>query len=263
MTGRAKRNRLTTIAAALCLVASAGSADAQSTGAPTATLRGRVLSAPSGQPIANATVSLPTVARTTRTDSLGEFLLQSLPIGEFELVVAAVGYSPARATVPLAAGPPLTLDIELSQVASLLDSVVTEAEVDAPRNIAMNEFESRRVVGLGRFLTRANLLRERGRSLDGILRSRVPGVRIVTIGNQQVAASGRAGGRITSSGECLVNVIVDGVLHFSGRQPYFDLRLLEASMIAGIEYYTPATLPAEFNMAGNTPCGTLVIWMQN
>ena len=66
-------------------------------------------------------------------------------------------------------------------------------------------------------------------------------------------------------GPCFVNVIVDGVLRYgSGTQaPPFDLRSLEASMIAGIEYYTVSSLPAEFNLRGSAPCGTLLIWLQN
>lgn len=263
MTRHTARCRLTALAAALSFVASAGRANAQTATQPTATVRGRVVSAPAGEPIANATVALRAVARTTRTDSLGAFLLQALPVGGYELVVAAVGYIPARAMVRLTDGPPLELRVELDLVTPVLESVVTEADVDAPRNIAMKEFEGRRIVGLGRFLTRADLLKDRGRSLDGVLGSRVPGVRILTIRNKKVAASGRTSGRISSPSQCLVNVIVDGMIHYSGTQLVFDLRTLEASMIAGIEYYTPATMPAEFNMAGNTPCGTLVIWMQN
>jgi hypothetical protein len=230
--------------------------------AQTATVRGRVLSATTGQPIADATLSLSAVARTTRTDSLGEFTLSGLPLGEQALLVQAVGYAPVRALVPLTAGPPIELDVDLDPLPPVLDSVVTEADADAPRNFFMAEFESRRAMGFGRFLTRAELLRNRGRTLDGILRSRLPGVRFLDVQGKIVAASGRDQSR---SEPCYVNVIVDGVLRygFGTQAPFFDLRSLEASMIAGMEYYTVASLPAEFNLRGSAPCGTLVIWMQN
>jgi hypothetical protein len=230
--------------------------------AQSATLRGRVLSASTGQPIANATLSLSAVARSTRTDSLGEFTLSGLPTGEQALLVQAVGFTPVRALVPLTAGPAIELDVDLDPLPPVLDSVVTEADVDAPRNFFMAEFENRRAMGLGRFLTRAELLRNRGRTLDGILRSRLPGVRYLDEQGKIVAASGRSQ---TRNRPCYVNVIVDGVLRYGiGTQaPFFDLRSLEASMIAGIEYFTVASLPAEFNLRGAAPCGTLVIWMQN
>ncbi len=230
-------------------------------------LRGRVRSAESGRPIANATVTLRSAGRETRTDSLGQFTLANLRAGEDDLVVQAVGFSPARATVPLAAGPPLELDIDLEPVAPTLDSVVTEANPDAPRNIAMREFEERRAMGFGRFITRDELLRDRGRSLDAVLRARLPGVRLITSGSAVVAASGRGSVSIQTpiASQCLVNVVVDDVLRYASGTflPPFDLRSLEASMIAGVEYYTPASTPERFNLRGNAPCGTLVIWLQN
>jgi hypothetical protein len=248
--------------AALCALLLPSSTFAQS-----ATVRGRVLSATTGQPIANATLSLSAVARTTRTDSLGEFTLSGLPPGEQALLVQAVGYTPVRALVPLTAGPPIELDVDLDPLPPVLDRVVTEADVDAPRNFNIGDFDDRRARGLGRFITRAELLRDRGRPLDAVLRARVPGVRYHDEGGKVIAASGRDGGKRSDPGAkgCYVNVIVDGVLRYGvGTQaPFFDLRSLEVSMIAGIEYYTVASLPAQFNLRGSAPCGTLVIWMQN
>jgi hypothetical protein len=234
-----------------------------STYAQTATLRGRVLSATTRQPIANATLSLSAVARTTRTDSLGAFTLGGLPLGEQSLLVQAVGYTPVRALVPLTAGPAIELDVDLDPLPPVLDGVVTEADVDAPRNVFMEDFEGRRVMGFGRFVTRAELLRNRGRTLDGILRSRVPGLRYLNQQGKVVAASVRESS--IRGGPCFVNVVVDGVLRYAGgtQAPLFDLRSLEASMIAGIEYYTVASLPAQFNLPGSAPCGSLLIWLQN
>jgi hypothetical protein len=231
--------------------------------AQTATLRGRVVSATTRQPIPNATLALTALTRPTRTDSLGEFMLSGLPLGERTLLVQAVGYTPVRALVPLAPGPPLELDIDLEPLPPVLDRVVTEAERDAPRNFFMGDFESRRGMGFGRFVTRSELLQNRGRTLDAVLRTRMPGLRYLDQQGKVVAASVRESS--VRGGPCFVNVIVDGVLRYTNEPsiPFFDLRSLEASMIAGIEYYTVASLPAEFNLRGQAPCGTLVIWLQN
>jgi hypothetical protein len=67
-----------------------------------------------------------------------------LPLGEQALLVLHVGYTPVRALVPLTAGPPIELDVDLFRLPPVLDSVVTEADVDAPRNFFMKEIESRR-----------------------------------------------------------------------------------------------------------------------
>jgi len=48
-----------------------------------------------------------------------------------------------------------------------------------------------------------------------------------------------------------------------GSLPVFDLRSLDAVMIAAIEFYTVASTPREFNRGGNAPCGTLLIWLQH
>ena len=244
-----------------CLSLAASPLLAQTRDAPASSLRGRVMDARTGRPLADARVVLSPAARDVRTDSAGRFDLGPVVSGPHALTVTAVGYAPARAEGVLAAASPLELDVELERLAPLLDSVVSEASIDVPRNPAMAEFESRRQTGLGRFLTREDLLRDRGRLLDAVLKSRVPGLRV----QDGVASSARAGGRIRGSGPCRVNVFVDGVLVYQplpGKEP-FDLRTLEASMVAAVEFYTSASLPSQFNMASNTPCGALVIWLQH
>lgn len=49
----------------------------------------------------------------------------------------------------------------------------------------------RRAMGLGRFITREELVREEGRSLDALLRARVPGLRIWDVGSARIAGSAR------------------------------------------------------------------------
>jgi hypothetical protein len=242
----------------------AATSSAQDTRPPLGALNGRVVDALTAKAIANAVVSIPATSRTTRTDSSGRFALAGLTAGELVVMVAAVGYQPARATVVLADGESVELDVELERLA-LLGRVLTSASADAPRTMALREFEARRATGLGRFLTRTDLLANQGRSLDAVLLGRFAGLRVLTEGHMKVAASGRAGGRIRSAAPCWLNVIVDGVLRYQNipGAELFDLRSLEASMIAGVELYSTATLPAEFNMGSNTACGALVIWLQH
>ena len=259
----------TTCRVVLCVLAlglaTAAEVVAQDTGTREGVLAGRVLDVTTGKVVMDATVSLPVLSRSVRTDSLGRFRVSGIPVGEVVLTASAVGYQPVRATLTLSAGVPLELDVELEPVTPLLDSVRVSATTDEPRNVALKEFESRRITGLGRFLTRDDLLVDRGRSLDGILRARVPGLRVVNDGHRKVAASGRASGNLRRAEQCLLSVFVDGVLRYENGRPSesFDLRTLEASMIAAIEIYTVATLPAEFNLGGNTSCGALVIWLQH
>jgi hypothetical protein len=238
---------------------------AQGTQQQPGVLNGRVVDARTGSDLPYAVVSIPTASLTTRADSWGRFGFAGLAPGELMVVATAVGYRPARASLVIVGGQTVELDVELEPIPPLLRGVVTTAFADAPRNLAMSEFEARRAMRLGRFLTRQELLVDRGRSLDAVLLTRFAGVRIVTEGHRKVAVSGRAGGRIRSAEPCRVNVIVDLALRYQNvpGAEVFDLRTLEASMIAAVEFYTTATLPAEFNMGSNSPCGALVIWLQH
>ena len=68
-----------------------------------------------------------------------------------------------------------------------------------------------------------------------------------------------------SKARCYVQVIIDNVVRYEtgGSLPVFDLRSLDAVIIAGIEFYTVASTPLELNRGGNVPCGTLLIWLQH
>lgn len=254
--------RAVLVALATGVIASPATVLAQS-----ATLRGTVVSTDSARPVVSATVAVPAAARQTRTDSLGRFVIDGLRAGSQELTVQAVGYSPAIARVTLPSSAPLELDVELEPLATELARVVTVAPRDAARNLAYAEFEQRRAMGLGRFLTREQLVREQGRSLSALLREKVPGLRIWDIRGAQVAGSARGNISIVPRGDsrCLVQVIVDNVIRYrtGGNLPQFDLRSLDPAMVAGIEYYTPSSTPAEFNRGSSAACGTLLIWLQN
>ena len=88
------------------------------------TLSGTV-SAPSGAAVSNARVSLRRIAdgRTTetRTDSGGRYKVPDLMPGDYELFVAAEGYSPGAVTVTIVAGVDQTKDVQLYPPLSLED----------------------------------------------------------------------------------------------------------------------------------------------
>jgi len=105
--------------------------------------------------------------------------------------------------------------------------------------------------GIGRFIRRVGFQLNRGRTLDAVLRAKLPGVRLVNDGGQILATSGRDSISIITpiAGRCLVNVMVDDMLRFANGtgMPPFGLRSLEASMVAGVEFYTPASTPERLN----------------
>ncbi len=71
--------------------------------------------------------------------------------------------------------------------------------------------------------------------------------------------STRGTGSLLGADQCFVQVIVDRMVRYNGIQPLFNINMLEPGTIAGIEYFTTAQMPAQFNGTGSA-CGTLVIW---
>jgi hypothetical protein len=68
--------------------------------AQTASLTGSVLTDPGERPLANAEVSLPTLGKSVRTDSAGNFRITGIPAGTHAIFARLVGFSTATAMLP-------------------------------------------------------------------------------------------------------------------------------------------------------------------
>jgi iron complex outermembrane receptor protein len=66
---------------------------------PPADVKGRVVDAQTGEPIAKAVVSVRERQIETVTDASGRFRLADLPAGSVEIVVTTVGYGLAQRTL--------------------------------------------------------------------------------------------------------------------------------------------------------------------
>lgn len=108
-------------AAVVTVVASPRHAAAQRAG----DVHGRVTGA-SG-PVIGARVAIETPARVAIADDRGDYTLRSLPAGQYEVVVTALGYKPARRGVDVTANQSTTLDLSLEQGSLMLSSIVTTA----------------------------------------------------------------------------------------------------------------------------------------
>jgi hypothetical protein len=101
---------------ALCLALLAGARLAAQDSPAPVTLRGTVLDARTGEPIAKALVSIRSARLEAVTDSSGRFTFVGVPAGPVEIAVTTVGYGVAQKTVE--AGPGAgELELRLSQEA--------------------------------------------------------------------------------------------------------------------------------------------------
>lgn len=228
---------------------------------------GRVFVDSTERPIAGAEVLLPTLTKSTFTDDSGAFQLRDIPAGEHEVIVRRMGYLPLATRLVFTSREPLVHQIFLSKV-MVLDTIA----VSATR--VMADFEDNRRLGLGHFLTRAELAKVEHLSIATIL-SQVPGLRIVGSANRAWPASTRIS-RLMSPpilddldvkrgampGLCYAQVYLDNAVVYRGRpgEPLFDLSTVNAAAIEAIEYYaSPSQIPARYSNVNST-CGVLVIW---
>jgi hypothetical protein len=206
---------------------------------------GRVLT-DSGVPLIGAEVVL--AAQRTRTNSIGQFRLDSLRTGEYVVVVRMPGYAPKGDTIEVEEAGEVRREYRLSRTLAILPEVpVVTTLVD--RMLA--DFHDRRRFGAGRFLDSTEFAKASGTRTSDKLR-RLPGL-IITRGRFSESY-------VTSTrGRCPASIWVDG-LHFGTG---YDVNMFDAGSIVAVEWYSsPATIPVEFGMSkpGVRACAVLVLY---
>ncbi|MFI5311319.1 MAG: carboxypeptidase regulatory-like domain-containing protein [Gemmatimonadales bacterium] len=263
------------IAVFTLLMASVGGALAQGTAA----LKGTVLKDADDAPIAGAEVSIPGLRLAASSDSLGVFRLGAIKPGRQIVWVKKPGFAPVSAVLAFTAGD--TLDREFTMVATAapagasgpvaqtLPGVAVKA--NAPRPPKLAGFEERRQSGFGHFITQDQIEKMENHKMSEIMMS-IPGPYISRGISGEASttaayvAAGRGKGEALPSGRyapCYAAVVIDDVFVYSGMrgETVFDINSLQASTIAGIEFYdSAAAIPAKYNNGGRSTCGLVVIW---
>ncbi len=119
------------VAAALALAGLPGRASAQD---PGTTIRGEVRDT-DNRPLAGAEVLSQRGNRRTTTDAAGRFTLDSLPTGEYRLVVRLVGYRAARPEIRVPRRDSRPLIVRLERAPQLLPEIVVESEQPGVRGV--------------------------------------------------------------------------------------------------------------------------------
>ena len=252
------------------------SAVAQPSARP-AVLRGFVLHDSTERPIIGAELTIDDLSLRTLTASEGEFRLPSIRPGTYLVSVRALGFQPIVARLSFAEGDSLERDFLLVPSAVAIAAVNVKGKADS-RNPKVAEFERRRAMGLGHFVSQERIDSFPSKRLSNFLRE-VPGLSIQqgkgsnatwavgTRGNgsilRQPAFSDFDARRGARRGLCYSSVYLDGVRLYGGNpgEMLFDIDQLDAKVVAGIEYYASAAqTPTELNATSAGTCGTVVIW---
>jgi hypothetical protein len=214
----------------------------------TARVRGMVRS-DRDRPLANARVALANETRIVATDSSGLFTLGGVPAGTQTLQVRAIGYAPEQRQLVLAADADTTLQIRLTTVSRVLDTiqVISRRIYDADRS----GFARRRRMGFGRFFDENDIRRRRPYDLYSLLRE-VSFMRLVGNGlDRRLVMGGR--GR-----PCEPELYLNGVHMPRDLLGELDF-LVRPEEVGGMEVYTSSSqTPAQFTSFD--ACGAIVIW---
>ena len=116
------------------------------------------------QPLGNTDVQLPGMNLGKTTNDKGEFRIADVPAGVHRVVVRHIGYTAVDTVLTFREGQSLEWRITLGRIVTL-DSVL----VREPMDPLMEEFESNRARGFGRFMARADLARYDGASLPNVV----------------------------------------------------------------------------------------------
>lgn len=198
-----------------------------------------------GHFIADAQVRLPSIGRVVRTRWNGEALFAGLAEGRYRVQVRAIGYAPADLEVQLQ-GDTLGVFCRLERLATPLDTVHI---ADVYAAAAPKEFEIRRRMGIGRFITDSTLNHDRMESLPLLLQSHIPGVMLNSRGLYVIEGSGLLGSPV-----CGVLIYLDGF-----KLTDTDLASIRPADLIGVESYSRASAPVQFRPQGNY-CKVILLW---
>jgi hypothetical protein len=162
--------------AATLVIAPRETATAQAT--PSTVLIVSVADNASGQPLEGAEVFLPALSKSARADALGEARLGGIPSGTHRIRVRFLGYA-AMDTSLTFEGDTAGVLFRLERAALTMDAV----EVTAPSAPRLREFEMRRRIGSGRYLTADELARDSNRPFGVVAMTRFPGLQLVHDGD--------------------------------------------------------------------------------
>jgi hypothetical protein len=218
-------------------------------------LTGTVTDVNSKRPLTGAQVRIAGAALVGLTDDRGVFNISEAPGGTQTLLIRAVGYAPEQRTVELVADGSLSVDISLTNLRSLLDTIrITASRVYSRDG---NGFERRRKIGSGHYFDSTDVEHYRPSEITGLLEM-VGGVRVAGAGlNQRII--------MQHIDACEPTIFVDGMAFADFTAADLNMMVPPEDVI-GVEVYTSAaTAPVQFkgmqslSRAGRG-CGSVVVW---
>ena len=240
----------------------------------TATVRGVVHGA-DGRPVRDAVVRVLGTSDSVRADAAGAFMLDHVPAGTRTVEVRSIGMIPATTSLDLPTNGNRTIMMSITRKAQELTAVTIAGRARSASWMEVSGFETRRLHGLGAYLTEEEIGRHAYPDLAAVLR----GMRGVHV-ECNATRTGLQGmpcfpmptmlgiSDFSNGVYCAPNYFVDGVPFRvdaagpGGANPFSDLSaIVPPNRIKGIEVYSsPGAIPAQYDLTSSTGCGSVVIW---
>jgi len=233
-------------------------------GAQKTTILFGVVTNANGLPLKGVELLIANSALKVTTNDSGIYIFESPPTGRVRVTARRIGFKPIEKGFKVEPGENRQLDFSLEGIPEMLDSVRVMTQQGGTSRMA--EFWNRRQLGIGAFITRADIERKKPYHATDLLRN-VTGVRVIgednAMGRPQITM-GRTGigmrnyrNAMSLAGDCRVNYYVDGSWVPAGTFHPDDISPVS---IEAIEIYRGASeIPPKFR-ARETACGLIVIW---
>ena len=229
------------VSAAILLLAARGAAIAQSD--PRLAVIDGVVTDSALVPLGDATISLLASSVRVVTGANGRFRVRDLKAGSYIVIVRRIGFEAASLSLQLTAGDTARPSVALLRASTKLDTVAIRGQRSTP---AMQEFEERRKLGFGHFITQAEIDKRNPVALSDMFNG-IPSVQVTP------------GGGILNlrQNKCPFNIFVDGV-----KLPVGGIdNIAVPKEVAGIEVYMgAATIPLQYKSISGSFCGVILLW---
>lgn len=250
----------------------------------TTAFTGRVQRDSTGAPVAEADVIISDLGLMGSTDAGGQFRIPGVTPGMHTIQVRKIGFSFVEQRIDFGTeGVERTLT--MSRITTL-DSVKVTSRY-SPNDEAMRLFEENKKLGLGKFFTREDLEKARGRAMVDLL-SQLPGTKTLSaqgglgyilsnrgtksmsepcqarLQDHPAADTARSNTRSARSAPrvcttaCFPHVFLDGMDISPGEVP--NINRFTPDQLEAIEVYSGAAqVPPEYNRLNKSYCGVIVL----
>ena len=217
---------------------------------PTGMLVGHLVDRQSGTAIAGASLIILGWSLEAGSDSFGRFTYTGLRPGNYMLQARAVGYTVTNWVVKLGEAEEQHRTFRMAPLAVELEPVTVKGQPTFAEQ-RRQEFEQRRAVGRGYFITAQEIERVNASTIGQVLRN-VPGIRAICNSagcTMRIARSPR---------NCLPEYFVDGLPATNSTTAQ-----LPTVGIIGIEVYRSVSETPQQFLKSDAMCGVVVIWTRS